>query len=420
VYRSGGQWSRLTWLKRLMLIAMACAFAMSIPVAAIAVGDDAESGLFSKLQAGRNNAEIFEVSPPEVIQELRSVLSSHQPQVKILSPRTDQVIEDDAINVKLQVEDLPIFQNADLGLGPHLRLFLDDRPGQAVYDLMAPVVVGDLKPGTHTLRALAIYPWLESFKNQGAYAEVTFHVFTKTHDNQPVTTQPLLTYNQPQGFFGAEPVLLDFYVRGLSNGDPDFDIDEKAISGQVRVTVNDSSFLMDGWRTLYLEGLHPGKNWVRLELLDADGDAIANTYNETVRLIDLHSGGQDSLAQIVRGDLTASQVRGIVDPDYRPAPAVEEVHEPISEPIADELPADLGRVKSDEPPVAEEPSTLNSQMQDEQDASSSSDTAQEGTMSTDVTPAESLESLTEQDIVPLESGTSLSPQSLDDFDAIAE
>jgi hypothetical protein len=415
VYRSGGQWPRLAWLKQLMLIVMACAFAMSLPIAAIAVGEDAESGLFSKFQASRN-AEIFEVSPPEVIQELRSVLSSHQPQVKILSPRTDQVIEDDALNVKLQVEDLPIFQNADLGLGPHLQLFLDDRPGQAVYDLMEPVVMGDLKPGTHTLRALAIYPWFESFKNQGAYAEVTFHVFTKTHDNQPVTTQPLLTYNQPQGFFGAEPVLLDFYVRGLSNGDTDFAVDGDVFSGQVRVTINDSSFLMDGWRTLYLEGLHPGKNWVRLELLDADGDAIANTYNEIVRLIDLQSGGQDSLAQIVRGDLTASQVRGIVDPDYQPAPAVEEA----SEPIVDELP-DLEEVEPDAPSFSEGPSTLNSQTQDKQDVSSSSGTAiQEGAMSTDVTPAESPESFTEQGVVPFESGTSLSPQSLDNFDTIAE
>ena len=226
MYRSGSKGFELA---RLMLVVFASLFIMSLPTPAIATGGDIDSSLFSKFQANRN-AAIVEVSPPEIIQELRPALSSHQPQVEILSPKTGQVVEDNAVSVKLQVEDLPLFQNSDLGLGPHLLLLVDDQPRQAIYDVQEPISIEDLQPGTHTLRALALYPWLESFKNPRAYAEVTFHVFTKTLDNQPIASQPLLTYNQPQDIYGTEPVMLDFYVSGLSASDTD----TGSFSGQVR------------------------------------------------------------------------------------------------------------------------------------------------------------------------------------------
>lgn len=386
MYRSG---SKGFALARLMLVAIASLVIISLPTQALAAGD-VDSSLFSKFQANRN-AAIVEVSPPEVIQALRPVLSSHLPQVEILSPKAEQMLEDNAVSVKLQVEDLPIFQNSDLGLGPHLLLFVDDQPRQTVYDVQAPITVEDLKPGTHTLRALAIYPWLESFKNPGAYAEVTFHIFTKTPDNQPVATQPLLTYNQPQDVYGAEPVMLDFYVSGLS--EPESDKDE--FPGQVRVTVNDNRFLMESWKTLYLEGLNPGKNWVRLELLDEQGDAIANAYNNTVHLIDLQPDGQDSLAQIVRGDLSVSQVRGIVDPNY----TVPIVESDVSEPTVEEE----AELKTEEPgpeATSEEAVTLNTQISD---TSPTSDPEKQSTLSLELQPSEGTDGFTQQDDMPLES-----------------
>ncbi|PZD74589.1 hypothetical protein C1752_00822 [Acaryochloris thomasi RCC1774] len=390
-----------------MLVAIIFAFVTGVSIEAMAA-EDAGVGIFSKLQASRN-VEIFEVSPPEVIQELRSLLSSRQPQVEILSPRADQVVEDRTVSVDLQVEGLPIFKNAELGLGPHLRLFVDDQPGQAIYDLLEPVTLGKLKPGTHTLRVLAVYPWFESFKNQGAYAEVTFHVFTKTRDNQPTSTHPLLTYNQPQDFLGAEPVLLDFYVSGLPKSETGSDRQSDVFPGQVRVTVNDNSFLIPGWKSLYLEGLHSGTNWVRLELLDEKGVAIANTYNETVRLVDLQSDGQDSLAQIVRGDLTTSQAQGIVDPDYRPAPIVEVA---APEPTVDELP-ELDSIESG----AAEPSEKTPALTPEQPdlpASVVEIDEQEATPP-EVTPPEKPDSLPERvTTTPLETEAS------GDLDAITE
>jgi len=158
---------------------------------------------------------VSEVSPPAALQELRPFLETYQPQIKILSPRPGEVLTDEQVSVRVQVKDLPIYQDKDLGLGPHLHVILDNQPYQAMYDLEQPLVFKDLAPGTHTIRAIASRPWHETFKNDGAFALTTFHVLTKTPENQPVSGQPLLTYSRPTGTYGAEPVMLDFYLTNV-------------------------------------------------------------------------------------------------------------------------------------------------------------------------------------------------------------
>lgn len=109
-------------------------------------------------------AEIVEVSPPVIIQQLQSSLATYQPQVTILSPAADQLLKDDRVVVRFQVKDLPIFKDPKWGLGPHLEVLLDNQPAQALYDLNQPLNLEELAPGTHTLRAFAARPWGESFK----------------------------------------------------------------------------------------------------------------------------------------------------------------------------------------------------------------------------------------------------------------
>ncbi len=269
--------------------------------------------------------KISEVSPPVGIQKLRQALESYQPQVSILNPKPDQVLQDTYISVRLQVKDLPIFKDANLGLGPHLQVLLDNQPYQAVYDTNQPLELFDLEPGTHTLRVLASRPWEESFKNEGAYAQTTFHVFTKTEDNNPDRNLPQLTYNQPQDTYGAEPIMLDFY---LTNAPLHLIAQENSqdeiLDWKIRATVNGESFTIDQWQPIYLKGFKPGKNWVQLEFIDELGNPIKNAFNNTVRLINYQPQGQDTLSKIVRGELTAAASGGIVDRTYKPeTPTVE-------------------------------------------------------------------------------------------------
>jgi hypothetical protein len=272
----------------------------------------------SKPAPTKISGKISEVSPPEVIQQLREVLDRYQPQMAIVEPRSNQVLEDNTVSVKLQVKDLPIFKDAKLGLGPHVHLFLDDQPYQAVYDVSQPVVLKDLTPGTHTLRAFASRPWHESFKNEGAYAQTTFHVFTKTPNHNPDPAQPLLTYSRPQGSYGAEPIMLDFY---LTNAPLHFvaqeDKNDEVEDWRIRVTINGSSFVLDRWQPIYLKGFEPGKNWVQLEYIDENGNSIQNVYNNIARLFTYEPGGSDTLSKLVRGDLPFDAARSIVDPNYK-------------------------------------------------------------------------------------------------------
>ena len=277
--------------------------------------------------------KISEISPPEAIQELRAVLEKYQPQVTIVSPRSNEVLQDDAVSVRLQVKDLPLFKDEKLALGPHLHLFLDNQPYQAVYGVSQPIVLKDLAPGTHTLRAFASRPWHESFKNEGAYAQTTFHVFTKTSDNNPNPDQPLLTYSRPQGVYGAEPIMLDFFLTNapLHLVAQEDDQDDVA-DWRIKVTVNGSEFVLDRWQPLYLKGFNPGKNWVQLEYIDEKGNPIQNVYNNAARSFTYTPNGKDTLSKLVRDELSFAQVHSIVDPNYK-----TETSEPNSEPVPDPI-----------------------------------------------------------------------------------
>ncbi|NJP12334.1 MAG: hypothetical protein HC866_25060, partial [Leptolyngbyaceae cyanobacterium RU_5_1] len=281
---------------------------------------------------------ISEVSPPETIQQLRQALEIYQPQVSVLSPKPDEVIRDTDISVRVQVKDLPLFKDANLGLGPHLQVVLDNQLYKAIYDTSQPLVISDLEPGTHTIGVFACKPWEESFKNDGAWAQTTFHIFTKTQDNNPDRALPQLTYNQPQNTYGAEPIMLDFYLtnaplHSVAQEDPQDEI----LDWKIRATVNGESFTLDRWQPIYLKGFKPGKNWVQLELIDELGNPIKNAFNNTVKLVNYAPQGQDTLAKLVRGELTVADARGTVDRNYKPPtpePTTEETTS-IIEPVVE-------------------------------------------------------------------------------------
>ncbi|MDX2096816.1 MAG: hypothetical protein SFW36_03490, partial [Leptolyngbyaceae cyanobacterium bins.59] len=265
--------------------------------------------------------QVSEVSPPETIQTLQRDLENYQPQVTIVSPNPDEVLEESTVKVKLEVQDLPIFKEKSLGLGPHLHVILDNQPYKPVYDLSKPLVLEEVAPGTHTLRVFASRPWHESFKNAGAYTQTTFHILTRTPEQAPDPQKPLLTYSRPTGSYGAEPIMLDFYLTNaplhlVAAEQPDDAIPD----WKIRCTVNGYSFIVDRWEPIYLKGFKPGKNWVQLELLDEQDHPIENEFNDTVRLFTYEPNGNDTLSQLMRNEVKVADVRGITDPNYVPTP----------------------------------------------------------------------------------------------------
>lgn len=301
-------------------------------------------------------SKLSEVAPPPVLLELREVMDAYQPQVKILSPRSDEVVPDNTVSVRFQVNDLPLFKDESLGLGPHLHVFLDNQPYQAVYDTSQPLIFENLSPGTHTIRAFASRPWHESFKNEGAYAQTTFHILTKTQEYSPASEQPLLTYSRPQGNYGAEPIMLDFYLTNaplhlIAQKDSQDDIPD----WRIRCTVNGYSFILDQWQPVYLKGFKPGKNWVQLEFIDENGNVVNNVFNNTARLITYEPNGTDTLSKLVQGELSLVASRGIVDPNYQPP--VEELPAPREEPAPELTPTPEASPTVEPMPVPEPPAS---------------------------------------------------------------
>ncbi len=279
-------------------------------------------------------SKVAEVPPPVAIRELGQAFERNKPQVKIVSPRVGETLTTDTVSVQFQVRDLTLFKDKSLGLGPHLHVFLDNQPYQAVYDATKPLVLNNLAPGTHTIRAFASRPWHESFKNEGAYAQTTFHVYAKTQDNSPDAALPILTYSRPQASYGAEPIMLDFYLTNAPLHLVAREAKQDEIADwRIRCTINGSSFILDEWQPIYLKGFKPGKNWVQLEFLDESGNGVKNVFNNTVRVINYEPGATDTLSKLVRGDLTAEQARGIVDPTYKP-PVPKPSPTPTPTPIA--------------------------------------------------------------------------------------
>ena len=297
---------------------------------------------------------ISEVAPPALIQELRPSLDRYAPQVTILSPLAEQVFDDPQVTVKLQVSDLPIFQDDTLKLGPHLSLIVDNEPAAAIYDLKQPIILENLAPGTHTLRVLSMRPWQESFKNDGAFAETTFHILTKTGKNAPDNNLPLLTYSSPQGIYGAEPILLDFYLSNAPLRLPNTANEDNSLQNwRIRVTVDGESFLLDTWEPIYLKGFAKGNNWVQLEFIDGKGNKIENEFNTSVRVISFDPSYQDGLSQLVRGDLSPIIARSIVDPNYKTIPSLEE-ETPVIEPETPVIEEEKTPIVEENPVIEEE------------------------------------------------------------------
>jgi len=325
------------------VVAIALTLLLSITLAGCG-GDRASSS--STPPANITSGNLTETAPPTLIRQLQPALELYQPQITILNPKPGTVLKDATVEVSIKVEDLPLFTAPDLEIGPHVNVILDNQPAIPIYGVEKPLTFTDLTPGTHSLRVFAVTPWGESFKNDGAFVQTQFSILTPNRQNNPDPRQPLLTYNSPQGTYGAEPILLDFYLTNapLKNlGTP-----EPLSDWRIRVTVNQQTFLLDRWQPLYLKGFKPGLNAVKLEFLNGNGEPVDNVFNNVVQVVNYQPGDPDPLAALIRGELSTDQARALVDPGFTPdvvvepeaiAPEVPEVPEIVEpEAIAPEVP----------------------------------------------------------------------------------
>lgn len=213
-----------------------------------------------------------------------------KPELHIVSPEEGAVIEGPVVKVTLHLAgDLKGYKPSKdaNGQGNHVHVILDNEPYEAYYDLSQPFELRNVSPGKHMLRVFPSRPWHESYKNEGAFAMVTFTVkgepanASSAIDVDP--RAPLLTYSRPKGEYkgaDADAIMIDFW---LSNAKL------KGDGGEYRMRYfvdDDEARFIDKWEPVWLTGWLTGKHTVRLELLGPDNYPVKNgTYNITTREI---------------------------------------------------------------------------------------------------------------------------------------
>ena len=257
------------------------------------------------------------------------------PALRFLEPREGATIQGSTVNVKLALSgDLKGYKpgkDPATGLGNHIHVILDNQPYEAYYSLDQPFELRNVTEGKHTLRVFASRPWHESYKNAGSFQMVTFTVKGGGDAAKPTTTntgqtmasnmnasgnnrptmpananttaaapregkdvassmasdvdpkKPLLTYSRPKGEYkgaDAEAIMIDFWLANAKlQGD----------GGEYRVRYSvdggEAKFI-EKWEPIWLKGWTAGKHTVKLELVDKDGNVVANgDYNSTSREI---------------------------------------------------------------------------------------------------------------------------------------
>jgi hypothetical protein len=285
------------------------------------------------------NLEVVE--RPQKVKDMmaaRGEQDQASPVLKFVEPREGTTINGSTVNLKLALSgDLKGYKpgkDPATGMGNHIHVILDNQPYEAYYNLDQPFELRNVSEGKHTIRVFASRPWHESYKNAGSFQMVTFTVKGGGDASKPTTTnsgqvmadnksgantttanthptmqansntsntatpregkdmaastaqdvdpkKPLLTYSRPKGEYkGAdtEAIMIDFWLSNakLQGDGGDFRVRYSVDGGEAKY--------IDKWEPIWLKGWATGKHTVKLELVDKDGNVVANgDYNSTSR-----------------------------------------------------------------------------------------------------------------------------------------
>ncbi|MCX5948613.1 MAG: hypothetical protein NTY67_10650 [Cyanobacteria bacterium] len=266
-----------------------------------------------------------EVAPPPAVQQLQEALAGREPRVEILAPADDTILPPGPWTLRLRVHDWPLVDAGPLGLGPHLVVQLDDEPPMRLTstDISLPA----LTPGSHRLTVFAARPWGEAAKNPGAWRQIRLHRSAANPLALPQPGRAQLIAVSPPAATAAEPLLLDWLLldaplQNLRSDDGRW---------RLRVTINGDGFVIDRQTPLWLRGWMPGRNAIRLELLDSRGEPLNPPYNSLVREVEL--GPSQPAARWQKGPLSAGELAillGEAPAEVDQGPSGAETEPPIS------------------------------------------------------------------------------------------
>ncbi len=238
----------------------------------------------------QSQSEFREVSPPIATQQIRSRLAKHHPKLTIESPSSGEILNKrphESWDLVLTVNDWPLIDDPDLGLGPHLVVQVDNSdPIRITHSNQKKIVIPmkGLSPGTHRIGAYLAYPWGESLKDPNTFVQSRVHFFKEMKATQPDLMQPWITVVSPSNWNLKEPVLIDFLLwnaplQGFKEGDNRW---------LVKISLDEESFLVDRLGAIWIAGIHPSSNLITFELIDNIGQPIYPVFNNQLGLLSLN------------------------------------------------------------------------------------------------------------------------------------
>ncbi|MEP0366290.1 MAG: phosphopeptide-binding protein [Cyclobacteriaceae bacterium] len=183
----------------------------------------------------------------------------------------------DVANYELgvQTSDADTRGIANSGKGQHIHFIVNNGPYSAHY---MPGVSNTLDEGNYVVLAFLSRSYHESVKSLGAYYVENLTVGDV--EESPVDLDaPHLFFSRPKGTYkGAdtEKLMLDFYLLNT---------DLSADGNKVKATINGEEFMIEEWAPYYIEGLDKGEVSIKLELIDADGNAVPGPFNVVERKV---------------------------------------------------------------------------------------------------------------------------------------
>lgn len=320
---------------------------------------DAGSGA-KPLPSSAPSGKLQEVAPPGAVQQLRQSLQQRHPSLRLIDPSNDSIVSSDALELRFEIDDWPLSNDPELGLGPHVVLQIDNRAPLRLSQSNGnrlKVRIDELEAGSHRFSAWAAYPWGEAVQAPGASIQGRVHLWQKLQGTQPERDAPWLVPVSPAGEQGLQPLLVDWLIwnaplQNLREGDGRW---------RLRISVDGDSFLVDHQEALWLKGSNStGSHDIQMELLNGLGEPITPVFNNQLIHLKAASGPKPGW---MRPRLTESQLARL---SGSPEPEVADVVESPPEPPqkAEEKPQE----KTEQPralPQAEIKAEAEDKVQDE-------------------------------------------------------
>lgn len=272
-----------------------------------------------------------EVAPPGAAQQLSDQLRSKQPQLSVVSPKPGSQVGAGDWALQLRLDDWPVLESSELGAGAHVVVQLDHQEPQRIFATdskgLISVSMPALTPGSHHLSAFAALPWGEAAAGKNARIQWQLYRGLATPEALPDLDAPQLVAIAPQQLAAGAAVPINWFLfnaplQHLRDGDEQW---------RLRLSLDGSSVVLDRAQSLWLKPLKAGEHFLKLELLDGDGNPLQPAFNSLVQELRVPVSRAGAPA-LFSSRLSADQLAELSDPNYQPTP------EPEPEPAADPEP----------------------------------------------------------------------------------